>query len=126
MTQTITKTDLADLNETFDVVFDTVGKSNISKTIKIIKPGGRYLHAVTTPSTELKIRFNLLRSKVKLVGGTFKPTVEHIDLIGKLAEDGFLKPVIDRQYSFDEIVAAHAYVDKGRKRGNVTIKIIDE
>ena len=121
-----TKTDLADLHEKFDMVFDTVGKGDISKTINIIKPQGRYLHAVTTPFTEINIRLKLLKSNVKLIGGTFNPTVEHINFIKKLADEGFLKPAIDRQYRFDEIVPAHEYVDKGHKKGNVTIKVMDE
>jgi NADPH:quinone reductase-like Zn-dependent oxidoreductase len=118
-----TKTDIADLNEKFDVVFDTVGKTNISKTKKIIKPHGRYIHTVTTPFTEIKIRLNLFGSKIKLVGGTFSTTPEQINFIKKLADEGFLKPVIDRQYSLDEIVLAHRYVDTGQKKGNVVIKV---
>ena len=121
-----TKTDFTGLGEKFDVVFDTVGKTDIPKTIKAIKPNGRYLHAVTTPMTELKIRLNLLGTGIKLVGGTYSGSIEQLDFIKKLAEEGVFKPVIDRQYSFDEMVAAHEYVDKGHKKGNVTIKIVGE
>jgi NADPH:quinone reductase-like Zn-dependent oxidoreductase len=121
-----TKTDWYNQNERYDVVFDAVGKSNIAKTIKIIKQHGRYIHAVTSPFTELKIRLCLLKSDIKLIGGTFNATVEQVELIKKLAEEGFLKPVIDRQYSFDEIVSAHEYVDKGHKKGNVVISINTE
>ena len=120
-----TQTDFTDLGENFDVVFDTVGKADIAKTIKAIKPKGRYLHAVTPPLTELQIRLNLLGTDIKLVGGTYTGTVEQIDFIKKIAGEGFFKPVIDRQYRFDEIVAAHEYVDKGHKKGNVTIKVVD-
>jgi NADPH:quinone reductase-like Zn-dependent oxidoreductase len=118
-----TKTDLAGLSEKFDVVFDTVGKSNISKPIKIIKPYGRYIHTVATPFTEIKIRIKLLGSHIKLIGGTYQPTVEQVNFIKKLADEGFLKPIIDRQYRFDEIVEAHRYVDTGQKKGNVVIKV---
>lgn len=120
-----TKTDFTGLGEQFDVVFDTVGKTNIAKTIKAIKPKGRYLHSVTTPLTELEIRLNLCGKDKKLVGGTYTGSVEQINFIKKISEEGFFKPVIDRQYRFDEIVAAHEYVDKGHKKGNVTIKVVD-
>jgi len=66
-----------------------------------------------------------LGTDIKLVGGTYTGTVEQIDFIKKIAGEGFFKPVIDRQYRFDEIVAAHEYVDKGHKKGNVTIKVVD-
>lgn len=121
-----THTDFTELGEKFDLVFDTVGKTNIPKTIKVIKPNGRYLHSVTTPMTELKIRLNLLGTDITLVGGTYTGSVEQIDFIKKIAGEEFFKPVIDRQYRFDEIVAAHEYVDKGHKKGNVTIKVVNE
>ena len=121
-----TKPDFDQLNEKFDLVFDTVGKGNISRTIKIIKPQGRYIHAVTTPLTEIKIRLKLLTKKIKLIGGTFTAKSEQINIIKQLADEGFIKPVIDQEYNFNEIVAAHEYVDKGHKKGNVTIKLIDE
>jgi NADPH:quinone reductase-like Zn-dependent oxidoreductase len=111
------------LNEKFDVVFDTVGKSNILKTIKIIKEKGLYIHAVTTPATSIKIRLCLLTSNKKLIGGTFKSTNEQINFIKKLALEGRIKPYIDRNFKFEDIVDAHKYVDKGHKKGNVTITI---
>jgi NADPH:quinone reductase-like Zn-dependent oxidoreductase len=40
-----------------------------------------------------------------------------------LAESGAFKPVIDRTYPFARIVDAHAYVDTGRKKGNVVITL---
>ncbi len=119
-----TKTDFSEMGEKYDVVFDTVGKANIVKAIKVIQPNGRYLHVVTTPGTELNIRLHLLGKGIKLVGGSYTGSVEQIDFIKKLAEEGFYKPVIDRQYRFDEMVAAHEYVDRGHKKGNVTIKVI--
>lgn len=118
-----TKTDFTGLGEKFDVVFDTVGKTNIAKTVRVINPHGRYLHAVATPMTALKIQLNLLGTGIKLVGGTYRGSVEQIDFIKKLAEEGLFKPVIDRKYRFDDIVAAHEYVDKGHKKGNVVIQV---
>jgi NADPH:quinone reductase-like Zn-dependent oxidoreductase len=121
-----TATDLSEIKEKFDLVFDTVGKFNISASIALIKPGGRYIHAVSTPFTAIKIRRALRASKIKFTGGTYKRTTEQIQFIRMLAEEGFIKPIIDRQYKMDEIVAAHAYVDQGHKKGNVIIKIADE
>ena len=112
-----------DFNEKFDVFFDAVGKNNIPKSIQMINPRGRYIHTVTDPFTEAKIRFYLLKSNIKFIGGTYQATLEQIKDIAKLAEEGFIKPVLDQQYKFDEIVSAHDYVDKGHKKGNVVITI---
>jgi len=118
-----TKTDLAEITDRFDIVFDAVGKANISKCIKLAKPYGRYIHVVATPFTEMKIRLKLLNTKIKFIGGNSTSTVEQINFIRKLAEEGIITPVIDKYYNFDEIVFAHEYVDGGHKKGNVIIII---
>jgi NADPH:quinone reductase-like Zn-dependent oxidoreductase len=122
-----TKTDLADINKKFDIVFDAVGKADISKSIKLINSNGRYIHAVATPFTEIKVKLKLLNTKIKFIGGTYNEYIsaELIPLIKKLADEGFITPVIDKQFDFEEIVSAHEYVDKGHKKGNVVIKIAD-
>jgi len=121
-----TTTDLSEINEQYDILFEAVGKADISKSIKLIKPNGRYLHAVTTPATEMKIRLKLLKTKIKLFGGTYTPTLEDQNFISKLAHEGFITPVIDKVFDFDEIVSAHEYVGKGHKKGNVVIKIAEK
>jgi len=118
-----TSPEWAGFSETFDIFFDTVGKCNVFKAISMIKPQGRYIHTVAPPFTELKIRLYLLTSTIKFIGGTFNATCEQINDIKKLAEEGFIKPVIDRRYEFDETVDAHRYVDTGRKKGNVVITV---
>jgi NADPH:quinone reductase-like Zn-dependent oxidoreductase len=118
-----TTTDFSKLGEDYDLIFDTIGKGSISGTIKSLKPTGIYIHAVTTPATEIKIRLRLLNSKKKLIGGTFTPNVEQIDFLKKLVEEGNIKPIIDKIYPFDKIVEAHSYVDMGHKKGNVVITI---
>ncbi|MGK0127629.1 MAG: NADPH:quinone reductase-like Zn-dependent oxidoreductase, partial [Candidatus Azotimanducaceae bacterium] len=47
-----------------------------------------------------------------------------LKLIKEMAEKGKLKPYIDTYFKLDEIIKAHEYVDKGRKRGNVVIDIL--
>ena len=120
-----TSSDWINFNEKFDVFFDTVGKCEESKAISLIQPQGRYIHAVATPFTEIKIKRKLSKKNMEFIGDTFKATCEQLNFLKQLAEEGFIKPVIDRQYKFDEIATAHEYVDKGHKKGNVIIKIVN-
>lgn len=54
----------------------------------------------------------------------WKPTPEGLQHLVKLAEARNYKAVIDRTYAFEDIVAAHRYVDTGRKKSNVVIRVI--
>jgi NADPH:quinone reductase-like Zn-dependent oxidoreductase len=55
--------------------------------------------------------------------GRPKLSREDLTLIGQLAEEGELKPVIDRCYPLERIAEAHRYVDRGHKKGNVVITL---
>jgi NADPH:quinone reductase-like Zn-dependent oxidoreductase len=120
-----TQTDLSEINKKFDVFFDTVGKAAISKSINLINSVGRYIHAVATPATEIKIRLKLLNTKIKFIGGTYTSTCEDLNFIGKLADESLITPAIDKEFDLNEIASAHEYVDKGHKKGNVVIRIVD-
>ncbi len=93
--------------ETYDVIFDAVGKVAPSLCKKSLKKTGVYLNVLTS-SSGIK-----LKSK------------DLIFLKG-LVEAGELKSVIDRRYPLEQIVEAHRYVDKGHKKGNVVITVADK
>lgn len=50
-------------------------------------------------------------------------TIQQLQLLKELFEKGAFKAVIDKTFRMDEIIEAHRYVDTGRKKGNVVLKI---
>jgi NADPH:quinone reductase-like Zn-dependent oxidoreductase len=118
-----TKEDFTGNGETYDVIFDTVGKSPYSGCIRSLKKEGIYLHAVATPALQVRMRWTSMTSGKKLIGGTTTAKTEDLVFLKELATAGKIKPVIDRRYPFDQIVEAHRYVDKGHKKGNVVITV---
>lgn len=119
-----TQQDFAKLGITFDIIFDTVGKSPFSTCVKSLTPNGYYLRTVHMDLISIfKGLWVTLTSHKKVVGGVAKDTIEDLLFLKKLIELGHLKPVIDRTYSLEEIAEAHRYVDTGRKKGNVIVTV---
>lgn len=96
------KEDYSLCEKKFDIVFDAVGKTSKSKAKKVLKKGGHFVsvNSLTTPKQE------------------------DLNKLKELAENGTLKPYIDKCFPLSEIRAAHEYVDKGRKKGNVVIDFL--
>ncbi|OGO38076.1 MAG: NADPH:quinone oxidoreductase [Chloroflexi bacterium RBG_16_57_11] len=118
-----TQEDFSENGETYDVVFDTVGKASYSGCLKALKEDGTYLQAVGAPGIALRMKWSSLISSKTLVGGGPPPKSEDLVFLKELVEAGRLKPVIDRCYPLEQIVEAHRYVDKGHKKGNVVITV---
>lgn len=118
-----TKEDFTISGETFDVIFDAVGKSYFSGCMRSLKNEGIYLQAVATPALSVRMRWASMTSSKKLIGGTATPKTENLIFLKELVEAGKIKPVIDRCYSLEQIADAHRYVEAGHKKGNVVITV---
>jgi NADPH:quinone reductase-like Zn-dependent oxidoreductase len=58
-----------------------------------------------------------------VVAGPAEERPDDVRQLADLAKAGVLKPVIDRRYEFAEMAEAHAYVETGRKRGSVVVRV---
>jgi NADPH2:quinone reductase len=109
--------------ETYDVVFDAVGKKTFSQCKRSLAPGGRYI-----PTDGLVNAFWWLwTSRVgdKKVTADMPPRWRKPDMafITDLVEAGEYRPVIDRTYALEDIVEAARYVETGQKTGNVVLMV---
>jgi NADPH:quinone reductase-like Zn-dependent oxidoreductase len=102
-----TKEDFTQRSETYDVIFDAVGKIESSRRKKALTKSGIYISALA-------------------LSGNIKLKVEDLIFLKGLCEAGKLRTVIDKRYPFEQIVEAHRYVDKGHKKGNVVISLNNE
>ena len=118
-----TKEDFSRNREHYDVVFETLGKSPLGKTLKSVKKGGKVLLASAGLGTMIGGGFRSTFSKKKIQSGVIKETSEDMNYFKEMMEEGKLKAVIDRIYTLKQISEAHAYVDKGHKKGNVIIAV---
>jgi NADPH:quinone reductase-like Zn-dependent oxidoreductase len=118
-----TKEDFARSGETYDIIFDTVGKSALRDCLRSLDKDGTYLQAVAGPALLAQMRWAAMRSGKTLIGGTAVPKTEELVHLTELVEAGKIRPVIDRCYPLEQMVEAHRYVDQGHKKGNVVITV---
>ena len=118
-----TKEDFTTTGETYDIIFDTVGKSSFSRCKGSLKQNGRYLVTVIGLAPLVQTLWTGVIGGKKAIFAMSIEKTEALSFIRDLIEAGKIKSVIDRRYPLEQIVEAHRYVDKGHKKGNVVITL---
>lgn len=104
----------------YDILFETVGKVGFAATRHLLAEDGRFLAAVMT-MTEMRQMLTTRVGRQRVIGGVVVEKRADLQHLADLAEGGHLTPPIDRVYPLEEIVAAHAHAETGRKVGHVVI-----
>jgi NADPH:quinone reductase-like Zn-dependent oxidoreductase len=119
-----TKKDFTQSGQTYDVIFDVVGKSPFSGSMRSLKENGYYLIANPQLSKMVRGRWASRTSGKKVVFEMTNQRTEDLLYLKGLIEAGKIKPVIDRCYSLEQMAEAHRYVETGQKIGNVVINVV--
>ena len=111
--------------ETYDVIFDAVGKHSVRRCRRSLRPGGIYISMdlgfmYHVPLLALGTRFVGSKRATIAIGRYRK---EDLLLVKELVDTGKYRPVIDRRYALDEVVEATRYVETGQKSGNVVLRV---
>lgn len=123
-----TKEDFTATGQTYDIIYDTVGKRSFSECKKALTPDGRYISPVLNLGLLFRMLWTSLFSQKKArftaTGLMAAPDLRQLltELL-PLLESGELRILIDQRLPLEKAVEAHQYVDKGRKRGNVVLQV---
>ena len=114
-----TRDDFTASGPAYDVVFDTVGKAGVRRSLAAVKPGGALISFSLAMMAGAGLWGHLAGKRV--IGGVAQTAPDHAETFRQLIEAGAYRPVIDRRYPLSDIAAAHAYAESFRKRGNVLV-----
>lgn len=117
--------DFATTGESWDVIFDAIGKRTFGNVKQALAPQGKYLTTVPSLHIVASMATTALGNgkKARLVTAGLIQKAENFDYLAQLAKSGALRPLIDSVYPLGEIAEAHRYVDTERKRGSVVIQM---
>jgi NADPH:quinone reductase-like Zn-dependent oxidoreductase len=118
-----TKEDFTKNGETYDVIFDSVNAMPVSRSTKSLTKNGTIILSAAGMSEMIQGLWISKTSSKKVLTGMISHNKTDIVFIKELIEKGKYKPVLDRTYSLEQIAEAHAYVEKGHKKGNVAVEV---
>lgn len=118
-----TKEDFTQNGESYDVIIDTVNTISVSRSLQSLsKNGGMILSAAGMPEM-IQGKWISATGSRNVLMGVISHMKADLEVLKKLMETGKYKAVIDKAYSLSQIAEAHAYVEKGHKKGNVAIEL---
>jgi NADPH:quinone reductase-like Zn-dependent oxidoreductase len=118
-----TKEDFTQNGETYDLIFDILGKSSFSRCQNSLKQNGRYLLASFKMKQLLQMLWTSISGSKRVICAIAPGSVEDLNSVKELIEAGKIKAVIDRCYPMEQAGEAHRYVEEGHKKGNVAIAV---
>jgi NADPH:quinone reductase-like Zn-dependent oxidoreductase len=115
--------DFTQNGETYDLIFDILGKCSFARCQDSLKPQGTLLFA----SFKMKQLFQMLRtsrsSGRKVICALAPGSTEDLIAVKELVEAGRIKVIIDKCFPLEQAAGAHSYVESGHKKGNVVITV---
>ncbi len=99
------KEDFTKVPHKFDIILDAVGKTSKKECAPLLTPGGKFFTVEAMDIADEK--------------------KEYLDLLSQLFEGNKYNPVVDKVYPLEEVQEAHRYVDTGKKKGNVVLRIAE-
>jgi NADPH:quinone reductase-like Zn-dependent oxidoreductase len=116
-----TREDFTDSDDTYDYIFDILGKSSFAKVKRSLKPNGRCILVSFKMKQLWQMLWTSMIGSKKVICALSTEKAEDLVFIKELIEAGKVKTVIDKCYPLAQAAEAHRYVEQGHKKGSVII-----
>jgi alcohol dehydrogenase len=136
------KDDFATIVRDYDVVLNSLGREVLEKSLRVLKPGGKLISISGPPDPDFakdlgspwilrqfmrllsyQIRKKAKRHRVSYSFLFMRANGDQLREIGGLIDSGIIRPVVDRVFPFESTSEAMAYVEKGRAKGKVVVRV---
>lgn len=136
------KDDFATILRDYDVVLNSLGGEVLEKSLRVLKPGGKLISISGPPDPDFAKDMGsswILRQGMRLLSHRIRKKAKHhrvsysflfmrangdqLREIGRLIDSGIIRPVVDRVFPFDSTNEAMAYVESGRAKGKVVVRV---
>ena len=118
-----TKDDFTNLDEKYDIIFDVNGNKSFLDVEKCLTSNGVYVTTKNNVFNQIDFVKQFIKRKKSKVVLSGKSTTSSLDMFRMWIEDGKLKPIIEKTYSFDEFQKAYEYLSTGRAKGKLILTI---
>jgi len=116
-----TREDFTSAGDTYDIIFDVVGKSSFSRCVESLKPDGFYLLGNPRFLPILRALWTSKTSDKTVVFAFADPHREDLDFLRGLVEAGHIRVVIDKTYLLQQAAESHVYVEAGHRKGSIVL-----
>jgi NADPH:quinone reductase-like Zn-dependent oxidoreductase len=118
-----TREDFTRNGETYDLIFDVLGKGSFSRSKDSLSANGRYLNASFKSRQLFEMLWTSISGSKKVICAIAPGSVEDLVAVKELMEAGKIKAFIDRSFALEQTAEAHRYVEDGHKKGHVAIRV---
>jgi NADPH:quinone reductase-like Zn-dependent oxidoreductase len=118
-----TQEDFTKNGQTYDVIFDAVGKHSFRRCRRSLEPRGIYLATDGFANLMLALLTSRLGGKKVIFQIPPRQTKQDVLFLKELIEAGKYRAVIDRIYPLEDVVEATRYVETEQKSGNVVLTV---
>jgi len=117
------KEDFTGNGETYDLIFDILGKGSFSRCKGSLAPNGRYLRASFKTRELWQMLWTSLKGGKRVMCTLAPGSTEDLISVKGLIEAGKINVIIDKRFAMAQAAEAHRYVEQGHKKGNVVITL---